>query len=421
MRHRTRWYGAAGLVLAAGLAVATGALVDRAGDGVVTRSVEQTASLAAGSAVAPLLTPALAEHDPQAQNALGRAADELAAAGVVSHVTVRAADGRVVWSDDPAAIGTTSPLTTGERTALRTGSVQPVDEELGVPAGSRAVAVGVPDTSDTSEVVDIVDDAAVVAALRPAWANGAAVTMAALLFLLVVQAPLAYGLARRATHRHSDDAVAEVAADAADGERRRLASEVHDYVIPALTGLAYDLDGARLGSPRSDPPVVLFARSADGLRRVVGDLRGLLSDGLPARFPQTELGTALGVLGKGSVAVRVHCPRMHELPEPVAETLYRCAQESLRNAAAHSRAEAVEIVVERDDEQATMIIDDDGCGFEVSELTDREAAGHMGLRSLGALVADRGGSLTVRSAPGQGTRLVVTLPMAPAPRRELVR
>jgi signal transduction histidine kinase len=112
---------------------------------------------------------------------------------------------------------------------------------------------------------------------------------------------------------------------------------------------------------------------------------------------------------------------MHELPAPVAELLHRCAQESLRNAAAHSRAESVQIVVDHDEDQATMTVDDDGCGFETSELADREAAGHMGLRSLGALVSDRGGSLTVRSAPGQGTRLVVTLPLRPAARRELVR
>jgi signal transduction histidine kinase len=389
---------------------------------VVTRSIQHTASVATGTALAPLLTPALAGQDPEAQNAVGQAVDRLAAAGVVSRITVRAADGGIVWSEDRATIGTAPSLTAGERTALRTGAAVPVDQAPGAAAGSMAVAVGVRDTSGTPDVVDVVDDAALVAALRPAWANGAAVTTAGLLFLLLVQAPLAYCLARRRTHpRPSDDALAQAAAEAADGERRRLVSEVHDYVIPALAGVAYELDAARLGSPRADPPGVVLARSGDGLRRVVGDLRALLSDGAPTRLPQAELGSALGVLDGGSMAVSVRCPRMHELPEPVAELLYRCAQESLRNAAAHSRAEAVEIVVEHDEEQATMIIDDDGCGFEVSELADSQAAGHLGLRSLGGLVADRGGSLTVRSAPGQGTRLVVTVPLTPAPRGELVR
>jgi two-component system, NarL family, sensor kinase len=69
-----------------------------------------------------------------------------------------------------------------------------------------------------------------------------------------------------------------------------------------------------------------------------------------------------------------------------------------------------------------MTVDDDGCGFEAAELAAREAKGHMGLRTLGGLVADGGGSLTARSGPGQGTRMVVTLPLtAPATRAELVR
>ena len=61
---------------------------------------------------------------------------------------------------------------------------------------------------------------------------------------------------------------------------------------------------------------------------------------------------------------------------------------------------------------ATLVVDDDGRGFDTADLERQLAGGHLGLRSLGDLVADAGGTLTVRSAPGQGTRAEVSVPVA---------
>ncbi|MGZ4674455.1 MAG: ATP-binding protein, partial [Ilumatobacteraceae bacterium] len=63
-----------------------------------------------------------------------------------------------------------------------------------------------------------------------------------------------------------------------------------------------------------------------------------------------------------------------------------------------------------DGERLHLTIDDDGRGFSADDLTDRTAQGHVGLRSLAGLVADLGGALTVRSAPGAGTRVDVEMP-----------
>jgi signal transduction histidine kinase len=111
------------------------------------------------------------------------------------------------------------------------------------------------------------------------------------------------------------------------------------------------------------------------------------------------------------VQVSVRAPDIDRLPRPTADVLYRCGQEALRNVAAHSGAERVEIVIAVDAPDVTMIVDDDGRGFEASRLTERRAAGHLGLQALGDLVADSGGSLTATSSPGQGTRIFVRLPL----------
>jgi two-component system, NarL family, sensor kinase len=419
-------YGLVGLALASVLSIAVGLFAAKAGDVQADRSAERAAAVVGGSVVAPLVTPALAAGDRAAQERLGAAVDALVVADIASAVTVRDAEGRVVWSTDAAAIGTSAPLSAAERTALRRASVVPTGT-TGQAAGSRpafrTAAVGVTDASGAPAVVDVTDTATTT---RPAWAHAVPVALTCLLCLEVVQLPLAYGLARQVRRRGTGDpALARAAAEASDGERRRLAAEVHDYVIPELSGLAYDLDAARLATVAPARPDPLLARTAAGLRQNVGELRRLLSDPAPARLPADGLEAALEMLGGrmgGGPEVSVSCPRSDELPRQVTEVLYRCAQESLRNAAAHSRAERVEIVVERDGDQVSMTVDDDGCGFEAAELAAREATGHMGLRTLGAMVADGGGSLTARSAPGQGTRMIVTLPLtAPAPRAELVR
>jgi signal transduction histidine kinase len=98
--------------------------------------------------------------------------------------------------------------------------------------------------------------------------------------------------------------------------------------------------------------------------------------------------------------------------------LYRTAQEALRNVASHSGAEQVRIVLRAADERLHLVIDDDGRGFSDEVLTDRAAQGHVGLRSLAGLVADLGGTLTVRSAQGSGTRVEVEMP---APTKKTAR
>ena len=69
----------------------------------------------------------------------------------------------------------------------------------------------------------------------------------------------------------------------------------------------------------------------------------------------------------------------------------------------------VQLEADSDGVQARLVIDDDGTGFEQADLDRRFAEGHIGLRSVGDLVAESGGRLTVRSAPGQGTRAEVTI------------
>jgi two-component system NarL family sensor kinase len=418
-------FAVAGLLVAALLALVTGVLARRAGAEEATRSFQRLAAVVAGSVIAPELSQELLTGDPAATERLARVAHPLLAAGTVEHITVQEADGRVPWSDQPGLIGSTEPLRLDQRTALRNGSV--VSADTSDPAdGSPALlttSVGVRDVAGAPLLVEVDERRSDVEAnARTAWRYFAPASLGALLLLELVQIPLVWLLARRVRRaQDAEDVLLQDAQEASDVERRRIAADVHDNVLPGLTGLTYDLDAARLGAPGAEVLRTLLARTATDLRTSIGELRALLVDLGRARLPDAGLSTALAALAhrmelRGTRVV-IQAADLDRLPRPVAEILYRCAAETLRNIAAHSGAERVEVCVRRDGDDVHLVIEDDGRGFDDLRLAQSEAAGHLGLRSLGGLVADAGGTLTASSAPGQGTRVVATLPLGTGRRR----
>jgi two-component system, NarL family, sensor kinase len=423
----------AGLVVTLALAALTGVLARRAGAQQAMRSFESLARVTAAS-LSPSLD-AAPSADPKTRLLLRRQVQALRASGPIVRVKVWDPSGRVLWSDQPGLVGRVFDLGPSARRALQTGSVgsavaDPREPENAYQRGMGTLLeayVGVQDRHGARLLVDVFerwDDAATAA--RQTWLRFTPAALGALILLELVQVPLAWRLARRLRRaREAEAALMQATVQASEAERRRIAGEVHDHVIQDLTGLVLDLDAARRrGAAHGAEDDQLIAGAASRLRSSIADLRTLLTSLLPARLPHDNLPAALLDLGSrlesGGTRVQVENGCAEELDRPVAALLYRCAQEALRNVAAHSRATVVDVSVRCQGERVTMIIDDDGCGFDDSRLSERDASGHLGLRALGHLVSDAGGSLTASSAPGQGTRLVVAVPRRAA-QRERVR
>lgn len=110
-------------------------------------------------------------------------------------------------------------------------------------------------------------------------------------------------------------------------------------------------------------------------------------------------------LGARGIEATVSVPEGTRL-SPTLETLfYRTAQEALRNVSRHSGATRVDVHLAVNGELARLVVDDDGRGFD-GEVEE----GHLGLRLLADLAREAGGGLTVESASGRGTRIVVEAP-----------
>jgi two-component system NarL family sensor kinase len=419
-------FTAAGLIVLLSLAALIAFVARQAGVEQATESARQVTYVTARGVVEPRLDAAVIAGQPAALTAFDQAMRRYVLQGSLVRVKLWNADGRIVYSDEPRLIGQQFPLGAEEREALqRQGSSASEVSDLSRPENKfeipykklLEVYVGVRGTNGEPMLFEAYFEyRAVTEAGQAAWRRFAPPSLGALLVLELVQIPFAWSLARRVQRQQRErERLLQHAVDASDAERRRIAGELHDGVVQELTGLNYALDAMRLGHPTEGQRAELIADSAGRLRGSIGSLRSLLVDIYPPNLAEEGLTSALAELAAGleraGIEVRLETDGAEELPPAVAALLFRTAQEVVRNVAAHSGAGGVLIRAGRSDGRGVLIVDDDGRGFDESRLGERSSNGHLGLRSIGDLLAESGGTLTVRAAPGQGTRVEAEVPM----------
>ena len=201
-------------------------------------------------------------------------------------------------------------------------------------------------------------------------------------------------------------------------ERRDLANQLHDLVGQKLTALNISLNIVKMESAASmgdavntrlDDSLKLVEETIESIRNVMMELRPTVLDdyGLPAvlRWYVEQFirrtGTATTLIEQGS-------PR--RLPVAAEETLFRIAQEALANAAKYAQAGSVTVTLHTTPEISRLTIADDGCGFDPSACDPPASSHGWGLMIMRERAAAIGAAFAVDSAPGQGTRVIVTLP-----------
>jgi len=193
---------------------------------------------------------------------------------------------------------------------------------------------------------------------------------------------------------------------AADETRRRLERDLHDGAQQRLVSLALRLRAA----VTTVPPDLREAHQelagvGSELDETLGDLRELSRGIHPAILSEGGLGPALRTLARRSpVPVELQVELEGRLPERVEVTAYYVVSEALTNVAKHANASAVEVDVGRDDGLVRLAIRDDGVGG----ANPARGSGLIGLKDR---VEGSGGTLRVDSRPGQGTSLLVELPV----------
>jgi len=102
----------------------------------------------------------------------------------------------------------------------------------------------------------------------------------------------------------------------------------------------------------------------------------------------------------------------HRLPHEFETALYRITQEALTNVARHTQAHRVSVLLERRPGYVSLIVEDDGRGFEAQEILKAPASHHkLGLLGMQERAKLAGGTLTIESAPDVGTAVIARLPI----------
>jgi signal transduction histidine kinase/DNA-binding NarL/FixJ family response regulator len=219
--------------------------------------------------------------------------------------------------------------------------------------------------------------------------------------------------------RLHEEAERNARAEAAAAERNRMAREVHDTVAQSLVSILLQLQVARSGLDEGDPVTTLDgleeARIAaeaafDETRRSV---LGLAPSPLEGRTLEEALELEIAWANRTNVAdVRlVTAGAPSELPGECALTLFRIAQEALTNALRHAGARSVRLGIAYGPEGATLLVQDDGTGFDPAEVEQRSSLLHLGLTGMTERASILGGTLEVESMPGWGTRVRATIPL----------
>jgi signal transduction histidine kinase len=416
---------AAALLAAAAITAGAYWVVSRNAIQEATRNAQEVAAIDGRGIVEPALTPGVMDGDPAAIGTFDRLIHERVLSSRVVRVKLFTGAGRVIYSDAPSLIGEVYPLDASRLRALRDSRViaevsqlsrpqNRYDQNLG-PLLEAYLPVRAPSGDmllfETSQVYASIDDDQ-----RRIWAAFFPVLAAGILVLFAVQVPLAWRLARKLDHARQDrEALLKRALDASELERRRIARDLHDGVVQTLAGVAFSLSAAsaRRGAKDFEAIDAVLREAARATRQTVRDLRSLIVEIAPPNLEGTRLDGALAELlapleGEGIITTLV-TDGLADVDAELGVLLYRAAQESIRNAAAHAGASQIDVRVSVVDGTATLAVHDDGRGFTAEQVIERQREGHVGLAMLRSLVEDAGGELAISSRPSEGSELRVTV------------
>jgi signal transduction histidine kinase/PAS domain-containing protein len=218
----------------------------------------------------------------------------------------------------------------------------------------------------------------------------------------------------RESERKLEGSRAELAASrarivtAADETRRRIERDLHDGVQQRLVSIGLELRAVEAAVPADDELRAQLAKAESGLAGALEDLVEISRGIHPAILAEGGLAHALQTLARRSaVPVELEVRAEKRMPAPVEVAAYYVVSEALTNTAKHSGASEAHVAVEASDDVVELSIRDDGSG-------GADPTRGSGLIGLTDRVDALGGTIEVTSPVGEGTTLLVTLPIEDA-------
>lgn len=203
-------------------------------------------------------------------------------------------------------------------------------------------------------------------------------------------------------------------------ERRRISRELHDRVLQLLSGVRLRAENCRrelLNNPKAmqaelqaietiTDKAIIEIRNLLAENQRTGDLKaGSLERRLREELEIFRVRTGFKLDFRCSINAR-------DLPYEVERELYFTLREGVLNCVRHSRATELQLSLNQTPRNCSVLLCDNGVGFEPSAV---EGSNHYGLRGMRERIQKIGGQLAIQSAPGKGTEIAITIPLPPKP------
>ena len=201
-------------------------------------------------------------------------------------------------------------------------------------------------------------------------------------------------------------------------ERNRIAREIHDNLAQEMLGISVQLEvvartlppSAEVAKSHLDRVRALVRHGIAEARRYVWDLRSqaLENQDLPAAL----VDTARRLTAETTVHAQVEVSgTFRPLAQSLESNLLRIGQEAINNAVRHAQAQRILVSLNFDRKRVRLSVRDDGCGFDHQTVGNGESA-HFGLVGMRERAKQLGGALQIHGSPGQGTEVVVDVPIS---------
>lgn len=205
---------------------------------------------------------------------------------------------------------------------------------------------------------------------------------------------------------------------AGDLERARIAHQIHDTAAQSMVSAFRFLDAARVYAAQHPGELVdeYLESASDRLVVAIKEVRAVLNDLVPPGLEELGLGQAIHSrvrsLAAESGMEMTSDGDLPRLDDWVEQALYGMTIEAVTNAVRHSQARVVRTELRSTNGRAVVTVRDDGQGFDPTAAERRRAVGGLGLLGLSRQARWLGGSSSVRSSPGSGTLVRISIPIA---------
>ncbi len=202
-------------------------------------------------------------------------------------------------------------------------------------------------------------------------------------------------------------------------ERKRLGLELHDGVGPLLSLAKLNVTALRKKPELQDQKLQpILQNTVDTIQEILKEIKQISNNMAPMALTEKGLAEAVRdmlhkIRHSGGYKTTFEAIGFNGPVDPYTEhALYRSIQEVLNNVITHSGASEIHLQLIRNHEDLTVMVEDNGCGFQPQALDTNKG---MGLKSAGSRIRGLGGELLIDSAEGRGTIITMIIPCSHEP------